>query len=75
MRIYLGNEFTFTTRQALQTIVDELLDFNVRGIPNILSANVIVEKINILNKDNSIVQIQKHVIISEGYNLKDIYRL
>ena len=55
MRIYLGNSINFDSRQRLLAITEEFLDFNVRGLNSIVSANVISEKMMILDKNGSII--------------------
>lgn len=75
MRIYIGNTINFDTRTQLQQITDLFLDFNIRGLDQILSASVIEEKKIVMLPDGSLQPQTKLCIVAEGSNLRDIYRL
>lgn len=75
MRIYIGNTINFDTRTQLQQITDIFLDFNIRGLDQILSASVIEEKKIVMLPDGSLQPQTKLCIVVEGSNLRDIYRL
>lgn len=65
----------FQSRSELRDIVDGFLEYAVRGIPDILSASVIEETKQQLTESGALRQITQVVIIAEGFNLREIYRL
>ena len=75
MRMYLSESLTFSNRSELKLLVERVLEFSVRGIPNIFAASVIETKEQRLNDDGSIKEVPRVVIIAEGFNMSDIYRL
>lgn len=75
MRIYLSENYTFQNRFELKTLVETILEFSVRGIPNIYSASIVENKEQRLHEDGSVKEVTRVAIIAEGYNMSDIYRL
>lgn len=53
-RVHFANTITFANRHQLQTILDEILDYGVRGIEGIQTASVISIPAHKLKEDGSI---------------------
>ena len=75
VRIYFMNTVTFTRRVEMRRIVDKLLNSPVRGLANILSASVIEESKHTMDATGKMTTVSQVVIIAEGYNMRDVYRL
>ncbi len=56
-------------------MLDDMLDYNIRGIPGINEAIVLKEKMHLYDaSDKSIHEKERYVILTESYNLRDIMR-
>ncbi len=75
MRMYLGPSIEFTNSNELRTVLDDFLDFNLRGIRGIMDTSVQKESIPVFDMHlQQIVNKDRLVIYTDGSNIRDIMR-
>jgi len=73
--MYLGPNIEFKSGIDLKTLLEDFLDFNLRGIKGIIDTSVHKETIPVFDEStNQIVKKDRLVIYTEGYNIRDIMR-
>jgi hypothetical protein len=71
----LGPTIEFSSGLQLRNLLDDFLDFNIRGIKGILNTSVHTEKVPVYDEHlKQIVKKDRLVIYTEGSNLRDIMR-
>jgi len=75
MRMYLGPSIEFNSGNELRNILEDFLDFNLRGIKGIMDTSVHKETIPLFDEHlKQIVKKDRLVIYTEGSNIRDIMR-
>ncbi len=73
--MYLGPSIQFDSGLDLRNHMEDLLDFNIRGIKGIIDTSVYKETIPVFDEHlRQVVKTDRLVIYTEGYNLRDIMR-
>jgi hypothetical protein len=73
--MYIGPNIEFNSGIQLKNLLDDFMDFNLRGIKGILDTSVHKETIPVFDESlNQIVKKDRLVIYTEGYNIRDIMR-
>ena len=73
--MYLGPSIEFSSGNDLRNVLEDFLDFNLRGIRGIMDTAVFKETIPVYDEHLcQIIKKDRLVIYTEGSNIRDIMR-
>lgn len=73
MRIYLKNDNIFNNKQELVQIVNNIIDADIRGVPELVDTKVFKDDFSVMDETGKISTVVKYVIHAEGANIRGIY--
>ena len=73
MRIYLKNDNMFNNKHELIQIVNNIIEADIRGVPDIVDTKVFKDDFSVIDADGSVKTVVKYIILAEGANIRGIY--